>query len=50
MKKIKVVELERINSRVRPDQRKFIKKEAKKLKIGEGTLHRIIIDYFITKK
>ncbi len=49
MKK-KTIELERINSRVRPDQKKFIKKEAKRLKVGEGALHRAIIDYYITNK
>lgn len=43
MKK-KIEELVRINSRVRPDQHKFIKKTAKRMKIGEGELHRIIID------
>lgn len=48
MKKKKIIELERINSRVRPDQRKFIKKVAKKQKIGEGELHRDIIDFYIS--
>lgn len=37
----------RMNSRIRPDQKKFIKAEAKRLKIGEGDLHRKIVDFYM---
>jgi hypothetical protein len=39
--------LPRINSRVSKEQLAFIKREARKLKIGEGEFHRIIIDEYI---
>jgi len=39
--------LPRINSRVTPEQVAFIKKVSKKMKIGEGELHRIIIDAYM---
>jgi len=42
--------LVRIYPGVRRDQKKFIKDEAKKLKVGEGEMHRIIIDYYIKNK
>jgi hypothetical protein len=41
--------LTRINSRVRADQKKFLKAEAKRLKIGEGELHRKIVDFYMSK-
>jgi len=41
--------LVRIYPGVRRDQKKFIKDEAKKKKVGEGELHRVIIDYYIDK-
>ena len=37
----------RINTRVSPEQQKFIKDLAKKLGCGEGELHRSIIAYYI---
>ena len=37
----------RINSRVTPAQKQFLKTEAKRLKIGEGELHRRIVDFYI---
>ena len=40
--------MKRINSRVRKDQFNFIRVEAKKKKVGEGEMHRIIIDEYIT--
>lgn len=46
---IKKETMVRINSRVRKDQFKFIREEAKKQKVGEGEMHRIIIDYYISK-
>jgi len=39
--------LVRVYPGVRRDQKKFIKDEAKKKKVGEGEMHRIIIDYYI---
>jgi len=41
--------MQRINSRVRRDQFKSVRAEAKKLKVGEGEMHRIIIDYYFSK-
>lgn len=41
--------LVRVYPGVRRDQKKFIKDEAKKKKVGEGEMHRIIIDYYINK-
>ena len=46
-KEIKTV---RINSRVRPDQKEYIKAWAKRHKISEGETHRLIIDAFINLK
>ena len=40
----------RINSRVRQDQFNFVRAEAKKQGEGEGSMHRIIIDYYIKNK
>lgn len=40
----------RINSRIRKDQHKNIKVEAKKLKISEGELHRNIVDFYFANK
>lgn len=40
----------RINSRIFPGQHEFIKAEAKRLKIGEGELHRMIIQDYISHK
>jgi hypothetical protein len=39
--------LVRINTRVPREQKKWIKSKAKELKIGEGDLHRIIIDHYM---
>ena len=39
----------RINTRVFPEQHKFIKNLAKKMKCGEGELHREIIANYITR-
>lgn len=39
----------RLNSHVRPDQKEFIKKLAKKEKKSEGQINRIIIDFFMLK-
>ena len=40
----------RLNSHVRPDQKEFIKKEAKKHNLSEGQINRAIIDYYMLKK
>ncbi len=40
----------RLNSHVRPDQKMFIKKLAKKLKRGEGWVNRMIIDFYMSKQ
>lgn len=40
----------RINTRVLPEQDKFIKELAKKMKLGEGEVYRMIIQAFIDKK
>lgn len=40
--------LVRIYPGVRPDQKKSIKEEAKKKKVGDGKMHRIIIDYYFS--
>jgi hypothetical protein len=37
----------RINSRLTPAQHKFAKAEAKKLKISEGEMHRVVFDFYI---
>ena len=39
----------RINSRIRPEQFAFIQTTAKERKIGDGVLHREIIDEYIKK-
>jgi len=39
----------RLNSHVRPDQKMFIKREAKRLKLGEGEINRMIIDFYMKK-
>ncbi len=38
----------RINSRITTEQHKFAKDEAKKRKINEGDMHRLIFDFYIT--
>jgi len=40
----------RVNSRILTHQKEFIKKESKRMKIGEGELHRIIIETYINNK
>ena len=40
----------RMNSRITKAQKKFIKQEAKRLKIKEGELHRQMIDFYIESK
>lgn len=42
--------MSRVNTRVRPSQHKYIKKEAKRLKLTEGEMFRSIIDYYIENK
>ena len=37
----------RLNSHVRPDQKLFIKKLAKKMKLSEGQINRMIIDFYM---
>jgi hypothetical protein len=39
----------RLNSHVRPDQKAFIKKLAKKEKKSEGQINRAIIDFYMLK-
>ena len=39
----------RLNSHVRPDQKAFIKKLAKKERRSEGQINRMIIDFYISK-
>lgn len=46
----KVKPFERINTRVREDQKKFIKAEAKRKNLTEGEVFRLIIDSFMSKK
>ncbi len=41
--------LVRINSRVTPQQHKYVKDKAKKDKKGEGEIHREIIQFYIDK-
>lgn len=53
MKKVetnKVLPMFRINSRIRPDQHKFIKSLAKKTKQTEGEVLRYLIDEQIKQK
>ena len=45
--KVKRTIFVRINSRCLPDQLKYIKALAKRLKISEGEAHREIINYYI---
>jgi len=40
----------RLNSRVRPEQKDFIKVTAKKINKSEGELIREIIDFYINEK
>ena len=40
----------RTNTRIFPDQDKFIKKLAKEAKIGVGAAHRMMIDQYINKQ
>ena len=47
MSNIKKEKMIRMNSNIRPDQYEFIKKEAKKLRLHDGELHRLIIDEYI---
>jgi hypothetical protein len=42
--------LVRVYPGVRRDQAKAIKQEAEKLKVGNGEMHRIIIDYYFKNK
>jgi hypothetical protein len=52
-KEVKVREgkpMVRINTRIREEQQKFIKAEAKKNKLTEGDVLRLIIDFYISKK
>ena len=39
----------RVNTRVREDQKKFIKAKAKKDQLTEGEVFRLVIDFFINK-
>ena len=41
--------MDRINSRVKGTQKKFIKNKAKKDKMTEGEILRLIIDFYIAK-
>ncbi len=48
--KLKKEKMVRMNSNIRPDQKEFVKKEAKKIfkqELHEGELHRLIIDEYI---
>jgi hypothetical protein len=47
MSKIKKEKMVRMNSNIRPDQYKFVKETAKKMKMHDGELHRAIIDFYI---
>lgn len=40
----------RLNSYVRPDQKAFIKKLAKKERLSEGQINRAIIDFYMVNK
>ena len=48
--KKKVQPLARVNTRIREDQKTFIKKEAKKQNLTEGEVFRLMIDFYINKK
>jgi hypothetical protein len=48
MSKKKILPMARLNTRIRPDQQRFIEKESSKRKITQGELFRDIIDFFIT--
>lgn len=41
------IPLLRMNSRIRKDQKKYIRDIAKSKKVGDGVIHREIIDYYI---
>ena len=45
----KVKPFARVNTRIREDQKKFVK-EAKRKNLTEGELFRLMIDFFIKKK
>ena len=47
-KEIKVLPMARINTRIRPDQSKYIKTLAKKHKLTEGEIFRSVIDAHMT--
>lgn len=42
--------MERLNTRLRKDQRKFVKAKAKKEKKTEGETFREILDFYINQK
>lgn len=44
MKAKKIIPMTRINTRVRGDQHKYIKAEAKRLRLTEGEVFRAILD------
>lgn len=44
----KAVEWVRINTRIRPDQMKFIKGYAEMKQMTEGETHRLILDYYMS--
>ena len=48
--KVKPLPMIRVNTRIRPNQHKFIKVEAKKTGKTEGEVFRAILDKYITKK
>ena len=41
--------MERVNTRIMPDQRVYIKKMAKDQNLTEGEVFRIIIDFYMVK-
>ena len=49
MKKAKVIAMVRINSRILPEQHKYIRGYAKKLNMSEGNALRSILEQFIAK-
>ena len=40
----------RVNTRVREDQKKFVQTKARRKKLTEGEVFRLIIDFYINKK
>lgn len=38
--------LVRVYPGIRKDQKKFLREEAKRQKVGDGEMHRIVIDYY----